>query len=288
MLAMVIGLLYVQEPSNGGGRFFPCPKMEPSKYAYEQFCAYYSIVWMSVFGAIVIFQWYESWTEAWMYNVVLGALAIPLVFQPFFFETHRPLHQRYATKALIWMSTYTFIGNYWYTHYFYSVLKASYSMPATRLNDVPIAMFFATLFYFSSYHVFSNSLLRYVQTSFQPTHQRTVLFLFLIAFLSYMTAFMESFTISSFPYWSFEDIDMAYTIGSAFYGIYFIVSFPAFYFFDSHIDDDNTNNNHATTNTITLWDSFISSCGHGMIILCLLDFVRLSLNIPLTIGQSNQ
>ncbi len=46
---------------------------------------------------------------------------------------------------------------------------------------------------------------------------------------AYFTAFMETLSISSFPYYAFEDRFMAYTLGSAFYGIYFIVSFPVFY-----------------------------------------------------------
>ena len=37
---------------------------------------------------------------------------------------------------------------------------------------------------------------------------------------------METLTISHFPYYTFEDQAMAYTVGSAFYGLYFIVSFP--------------------------------------------------------------
>ena len=46
--------------------------------------------------------------------------------------------------------------------------------------------------------------------------------------LAYFTAFMETFTISNFPYYSFKNRDFAYTIGSAFYAIYFVVSFPMF------------------------------------------------------------
>jgi hypothetical protein len=42
-------------------------------------------------------------------------------------------------------------------------------------------------------------------------------------------AFMETLTISAYPDYSFEDRDMAYKLGSAFYGIYFVVSFPMFY-----------------------------------------------------------
>ena len=42
-------------------------------------------------------------------------------------------------------------------------------------------------------------------------------------------AFMETLTISAYPDYSFSDRNMVYTLGSAFYGIYFIVSFPMFY-----------------------------------------------------------
>lgn len=72
---------------------------------------------------------------------------------------------------------------------------------------------------------------------------------------------------------------MAYVWGSAFYGIYFIVSFPGFYYFDSNIDEGIS-----TTHDVTLMDTFTIACGHGMMILTLLDFVRLHLGIPLVVG----
>ena len=105
---------------------------------------------------------------------------------------------------------------------------------------------------------------------------------------------METLTISSFPYYSFEDRDMAYTVGSAFYSICFLVSFPAFLEFDERIDDDDDvthddddskkkdENNHVV---VTIWDTIVQSCGYSMMILCLLDFVRLYLDIPLIVGS---
>ncbi len=241
---------------------------------------------MGIFGMIVVFQLYETWT-ATEYNLYLLLLALPCVLQPVFVpsaffqspDASRSLTERYATKANVWLAVYTFIGNYWYTHYFYSVLKASYSMPATRLNNVPIAMFFATHFYFSSYHVFSNACLRKIKTSFQPGAKRRILYISTVFVLSYFTAFMETLTISSFPYYSFEDRDMAYKVGSAFYGIYFLVSFPAFLEFDREVDDSAK-----SARKVTLWDAFVESCGYGMMILCLLDFVRLYLGSDLVIG----
>ena len=35
-----------------------------------------------------------------------------------------------------------------YTHYFYRVLKADYTFPAHRLNDVPVSLYFMTHAYF--------------------------------------------------------------------------------------------------------------------------------------------
>jgi cycloeucalenol cycloisomerase len=154
-------------------------------------------------------------------------------------------------------------------------------MPAHRLNNVPIALYFATHFYFSTYHFFSNALLRKVVTTFQAGALRTLLYVSVVLAFAYFTAFMETLTISSYPDYSFEDRNMAYTVGSAFYGIYFIVSFPAFFLFDDKIDD----NNHATK--VSVWDTIVSSCGHGMIIMILLDVVRLYLDIPLVIGSSD-
>ena len=163
-------------------------------------------------------------------------------------------------------------------------------MPAHRLTNVPIALYFATHFYFSTYHAFSNMMLRKVVTSYKPGFARTTLFVSVVLAFSYFTAFMETLTISAYPDYSFEDRDMAYRVGSAFYGIYFIVSFPAFFYFDSQIDaddDSKKNGGGGGHNNVTVWDTIVSSCGYGMMILCLLDFVRLSFDIPLVVGSSN-
>ncbi|KAH8090235.1 hypothetical protein JL720_6549 [Aureococcus anophagefferens] len=116
--------------------------------------------------------------------------------------------ERYSFKANVWLAIFGFVGNYWYTHYFYSVLGAAYTMPAWRQRRA-VAMFFATHFYFCFYHVLSNAALRKIRTSYEPSKRR-------LAF--------EAASIVAI----FEDRDMAYTVGSAFYGIYFLVSFPMF------------------------------------------------------------
>jgi len=214
----------------------PSIQTQPSKYYYEVYNWYYTIIWIAIFGYIVISQCYENFT-AYSYLIVCGGLALPLLLQPFVYpqgssattsnkeegnaipnpDVNRPWYQRYSTKATLYLLTYSFIGNYWYTHYFYSVLKARYTMPSHRFNNVPIAMFLATHFYFCTYHVcISNGLLRYVDVTYARGWKKTMLFVYTILFLSYFTAFMETLTISSFPYYTFEDRTVAYIWGSAF------------------------------------------------------------------------
>ena len=85
---------------------------------------------------------------------------------------------------------------------------------------------------------------------------------------------METFTISGFPYYAFENRDMAYTVGSAFYGIYFIVSFPMF------LRVDETPPRVANGQTHTLFQTAVEALASAMAVLCLLAFVRLYLRIP--------
>ena len=209
-------------------------------------------------------------------------LVSPLVLQPIFFpldaEKNFALFDRYSFKANVWIAIFSFIGNYWYTHYFYSVLKAEYLFPAHRLNDVPIALFLATHFYFVTYHTFSNLILRKIETTYENNCLRCVYKWCCIFGFSYFTAFMETLTISSFPYYRFEDRFMAYTLGSAFYGIYFIISFPAFYNLDEYVGKVKGQNTH------TLYQTVMESFGASMIVLCLLDFCRLLCNVPLNIS----
>lgn len=91
---------------------------------------------------------------------------------------------------------------------------------------------------------------------------------------------METLSISSFPYYSFKDRYMAYTLGSAFYGIYFIVSYPVFYKLDEKfISEDNKIIRYPKS----LYDTVLEAMGAGMVVLILLDLCRLMLGIPLNI-----
>ena len=84
--------------------------------------------------------------------------------------------------------------------------QASYSMPAHDLNGVPAAMFPATHFYFSLYHVAAAKALRWAVASFEPGPARRAFVCALVAAMAYSTAFTESATISAYPCYSFKDV----------------------------------------------------------------------------------
>ena len=68
-------------------------------------------------------------------GAALPCVLLPPLLQPAA-EAAKPLAQRYWVKANLWIAIFSFIGNYFWTHYFYSVLGASYTFPAHRLNQV--------------------------------------------------------------------------------------------------------------------------------------------------------
>jgi cycloeucalenol cycloisomerase len=77
--------------------------------------------------------------DEWGY-LSLGLIAappcvlLPLALQPPA-ERGKPLAQRYWVKANLWIAIFSFIGNYFWTHYFYRLLGAAYTFPAHRLNQ---------------------------------------------------------------------------------------------------------------------------------------------------------
>jgi cycloeucalenol cycloisomerase len=242
-----------------------------AKRQFEIFSLQYTGVWIAQFGLVVALKLYETFT-ADGYMALCVTLAAPFLLQPIFMpmeaEKNMPLQNRYSFKANVWIAIFSFIGNYWYTHYFYTVLKAKYTMPSWRLNDVPIPLYFATHFYFVTYHTFSNLILRKIETSFAPTLRRSIFFWGSVACFAYFTAFMETLTISSYPCYYFENQFDAFTVGSAFYGIYFLVSFPVFYRLDEKVGPNSPPH--------TLYQTVFEALGAGMAVLCLLDFCRLA------------
>lgn len=83
--------------------------------------------------------WLQHAGKAGYLAIGLGA-AIPCIILPWMLEhkadRSKPWFQKYWVKANIWIAIFSFIGNYFWTHYFYTVLGAEYTFPSWRLNEV--------------------------------------------------------------------------------------------------------------------------------------------------------
>ncbi|PWZ16974.1 Cycloeucalenol cycloisomerase [Zea mays] len=117
-------------------------------------------------------------------------------------------------KANIWIIIFSYVGNYFWTHYFFTVLGASYTFPSWRMNN--------------------------------------------------------------FPYYEFVDRDIMYKVGSLFYAIYFIVSFPMF----SRIDEKDEK--------WSLSRVAVDSLGAAMLVTIILDLWRIFLGPIVPVPESRQ
>jgi len=129
-----------------------------------------------------------------------------------------------------------------------------------------------------------------------------------------MQAFTESATIAAYPCYSFDDFHQATTLGSAFYGLYFAVSYPLFFTLDEPPEASVASTSAQSTQKgrkstavpaaahaaatggvagtpsdelfapHTLRSTVLEALGAGMLVLMLLDVVRVWLNLDLNVA----
>ena len=113
----------------------------PAKAWTERFFLLYSPVWITWCLCILVpFKLYDRLDE-WGYLAIGLAAALPCVLVPALVtesaaDAGRPWADKYWVKANVWIAIFSFIGNYYWTHYFYNLLGAAYTFKAHRLNDV--------------------------------------------------------------------------------------------------------------------------------------------------------
>jgi cycloeucalenol cycloisomerase len=235
----------------------------------EMFFIKYSVIWISWFGIVVLSGIWETFGPN-DYMIVGLCMAIPCFLLPFIRsniiitnntikylpnflqylinillplmpeeELSRPVYKQFWVKSNAWIAILSFIGNYFWTHYFYRLLRATYTFSAHRINFVPIAMFLCTHAYFCTYHTLTTLVLRrwYSSATYYLLGEKLKLVISagLIFALALFTALTEAVTIQNFPYYHIEDREWFYSVGSIVYSIYFIVSFPAYYLLDENV-----------------------------------------------------
>ncbi|KAH0912709.1 hypothetical protein HID58_036030 [Brassica napus] len=257
----------------------------PSKRWGELFFLFYTPFWLTLsLGIIVPYKLYETFTEL---EYLLAALvsAVPAFLIPMLVigKADRDLcwKDRYWVKASanLWIIIFSYVGNYFLTHYFFQVLGASYTFPAWKMNNVPHSTFFMAHVCFLFYHVASNITLRRLRHSISdlPDSLRWCFEAAWILAFSYFIAYLETVSIVNFPYYEFVDRNAMYRVGCLFYALYFIVSFPMFFRMDEKSSDK--------------WDLSrvaVDALGASMLVTIILDLWRLFLGpiVPLPEGKS--
>jgi hypothetical protein len=67
---------------------------------------------------------------------MIPTFLIPIFF-PFGADKSLPWYSRYAVKANFWIIPFNFVGNWFWTHYFFALLGAAYTFPVKYLwNEV--------------------------------------------------------------------------------------------------------------------------------------------------------
>ncbi|KAM1185991.1 hypothetical protein ACFX2G_015542 [Malus domestica] len=266
----------------------------PSKRWGELFFLLYTPFWLTLcLGIVVPFKLYESFTE--LEYLLIGLVsAVPAFLLPMLFvgkaDSSLAWKDRYWVKASVflvvflflasvWIIIFSYVGNYFWTHYFFTVLGASYTFPSWKMNNVPHTTFLLTHVCFLFYHVTSNITLRRLRhfTAAWPEQVQWVAEAAWILAFSYFIAYLETVAISNFPYYQFVDRASMYTVGSLFYAIYFIVSFPMFLRIDEKPGDP--------------WDlprAAIDALGAAMLVTIILDLWRIFLGPIVPIPETKQ
>ncbi|KAJ8747963.1 hypothetical protein K2173_007850 [Erythroxylum novogranatense] len=252
----------------------------PSKRWAEVFFLCYTPFWLTLcLGIVVPYKLYERFTELEYFLLALVSAAPSFLIPALWVgKADRSLSwkDRYWVKATVNFlcvsrsmdNHFSYVGNYFWTHYFFSILGASYTFPSWKMNNVPHTTFLMTHVCFLFYHVSSNMTLRRLRhtISHLPDKIRWATEAAWILALAYFIAYLETIAIANFPYYDFVDRDAMYQIGCLFYAIYFLVSFPMFLRIDEKASDS--------------WDLprvAIDALGAAMLVTIILDLWRIFL-----------
>lgn len=231
----------------------------PDKAWAEKFFLLYSPVWMALMALMMLTGWDKTASD----SVLLlhsCIVALPLFIVPLILRAGKNpgnhWMQSYWFKANLYMGVFGFFGNYFGSEYFFDVLGMVYHYPNAKTvldsalvgkgeQKVPLIMYLYTHAYFMTYHTSAIVVLRCVLKCLLKSVQRlgalgsSVAFMPAVFTIGYGWAWVETKAManplmaSSFYY---ENMPAMLTYGTIIYALYFLVSFPIFYFLDEHAE----------------------------------------------------
>lgn len=200
-------------------------------------------------------------TTSNVWNLALGFMVwLPYcVILPLILRRNQPLpfYRQWWFKFQIYMAVIVFILSYFGTEYFFDVLGMRYDYKgvtwyldsgllgpdqATALAQhkrVPLGMYPLTMAFFTLYHTAAIVIIRRV-TNFGRTFgeaPRKLAFVLAVIAMAFFFAWAETMLFMSAPdqsYAWYEDLHTQLTLGSLFYAIDFLFTFPNIYHLDEH------------------------------------------------------
>ena len=129
----------------------------PGKREVEQRWLWYTLVWGSVCGVVMIGGFAERWGDLPLLALGLG-VALPALLLPLGVrsaeERSRPLHDTAGFKLSLSVAVFSFALNYTQTPFFFDVLHAHFGFHSTlNIRNNPVFLYLMTVAYFSTYCV---------------------------------------------------------------------------------------------------------------------------------------
>ena len=177
-----------------------------SKVHFERIVIGYTTVWIACLGAVVHWEIYEAFKPNDYLTFSLIFAAPSLLLPPLFVDSSErctPYHKRFSTKANVFIAIISYLGNHFFTHYFYNVLGMHYTGPLAQgvgidINGVPLAMYFMTHTYFLTYHVLVTKILRFLVNRV-PNNKQIIVVSLAVIVLSVVTACIETVVSPTIP-----------------------------------------------------------------------------------------
>jgi cycloeucalenol cycloisomerase len=218
----------------------------PGKAWSERWFLIYTPIWMAMMGLTMGLGLTETFSD--LGYIILGfVVALPFVVVPALKSPENEenvWHKTYWFKANLYIFVFSIFGNYFGSEYFFDVLGMVYNYPGISWNldaallgtgeqQVPVLMYLLTHAYFLTYHTSAVVVLRRIRST--ELRGMFIIFPIMVFAVGYFWAWMETRAMAnpliaeSFYY---EKMDIMLAYGSAVYAIYFVASFPIFYFLD--------------------------------------------------------
>ncbi|KAI3981699.1 hypothetical protein MKX01_020642 [Papaver californicum] len=251
---------HLHHPSSSSSLWF---STNPSKRWGEMFFLFYTPFWLTlILGIVLPFKLYEDFEELG-YMLSSSALAIPSILIPLIFvgkaDRGMRLKDRYWVKATLWILIFSYVGNYFLTHYYFTVPHSTFLMAHV-----------CYLFYHATSNITTRRLCHSVAVLRKSV--RWAIEATWILVLANFIALLETLAIANFPYYEFADRDAVCKVGTLFNAMRFLVSFPMFMRIDEKPGDP-----------WNLYKVAIDALGASMLVTIILDLWRIFLSpmVPL-------